>query len=66
MFVRPLPSLFKITAGLREKHSYWRDPAFDGDYLMRLPDRTLVYAKDYDQALEQYHQRKAKLPVDPD
>ena len=43
-------SLFKITPGLREKHDYRRDASYDG-YMMRLPDRTLVPADEYEERL---------------
>ncbi len=43
-----IKSLFRITPGLREKHDYRRDASYDGRYLKRLPDRTLVRADEYD------------------
>ncbi len=44
-------SLFRVTAGLREKHNYRLDTAFDGHYLRRLPDGRLVRADDYQRLL---------------
>ena len=49
-------SLFKITPGLREKHDYRRDASFDGDYVMRLPDRTLVPASEYEVKLKAWRE----------
>ncbi|MEM9402646.1 MAG: hypothetical protein AAGA44_09190 [Pseudomonadota bacterium] len=51
-------SLFRVSAGLRDKHNYRQDSAWTGDYLMRLPDRTLVPAADYDRRLTEYRKRK--------
>ena len=47
-------SLFRVTAGLRDKHDYRRDAAFSGDYLVRLPDRSLVKASEYERELAEY------------
>ncbi len=50
---------FRVTAALREKHDYRQDTAWDGRYLMRLPDRTLVPAVDYEKRLADYRRRLA-------
>ena len=47
-------SLFRVTAGLRDKHDYRKDSAFTGDYLVRLPDRSLVKASEYQERLAEY------------
>ncbi len=41
-------------------HNYHQDTAFDGTYLRRLPDRTLVPASEYEERLEEYLARKEK------
>ncbi|MEM9533182.1 MAG: hypothetical protein AAGA23_19840 [Pseudomonadota bacterium] len=53
-------SLFRITPGLREKHNYRWDTAYQGDYLCRLPDGRLVRAADYAQALKAYERSRRK------
>ena len=35
-------------------HNYHQDTAFDGTYLRRLPDRTLVPAEEYEERLKEY------------
>ena len=50
-------SFFRITPALRRKHDYRQDTAFDGRYLMRLPDRTLVPADEYEERLAEYRLR---------
>lgn len=35
-------------------HNYRQDTAFDGTYLRRLPDRTLVPAEEYEKRLREY------------
>ena len=49
-----IQGLFRITPALREKHDYRRDGSFDGRYLRRLPDRTLVPADEYDERLKSW------------
>lgn len=51
-------SLFRVTPGLRDNHNYRRDVAHDGRYLMRLPDRTLVPAEDYEKRLAEFLERQ--------
>ncbi|MEM8682761.1 MAG: hypothetical protein AAGF72_04975 [Pseudomonadota bacterium] len=51
-------SLFRVSAGLRDKHDYRQDSAWTGAYLMRLPDRTLVPAADYSRRLAEYLKAK--------
>ena len=46
----------------RQIHNYWLDPTFrasGGRYLVRLPDRTLVYADEYEKRLREYEAQKA-------
>ncbi len=47
---------FRLSAGLRDKHDYRQDTAWNGAYLLRLPDRTLVPAADYERRLAEYRQ----------
>lgn len=56
-----LEKRLNITPGVRDKHNYHRDPAFgDGRrYLMRLPDRTLVPADEYEERLREYERQAA-------
>lgn len=35
-------------------HNYQQDTSFDGTYLRRLPDRTLVPAEEYEERLKEY------------
>ena len=51
-----IKSLFKITPELREKHDYRRDASFEGNYLRRLPDRTLVPADEYEERLRAWQE----------
>ncbi len=51
-------SLFKLNAARSDWHNYRRDSAHDGRYLMRLPDRTLVLAQDYEKRLAEYTERQ--------
>ena len=51
-----IKSLFRVSAGLRDKHDYRQDSAWTGQYLRRLPDRTLVPAADYERRLAEYRQ----------
>ena len=44
----------------RQYHNYWLDPTFRGRYIRRLPDRTLVYADEYEERLQEYEERRAK------
>jgi hypothetical protein len=47
----------------RDHHNYWLDSAFrasGGRYLKRLPDRTLVYADEYEKRLREYEAQRAK------
>lgn len=41
-------------------HNYHHDTAFDGTYLRRLPDRTLVPAEEYEERLKEYLAKKDK------
>ncbi len=52
-----IKSLFRITPGLREKHDYRRDASFAGGFMMRLPDRTLVPADEYDERLKAWQEQ---------
>ena len=50
----------------RNHHNYWLDPTFrvsGGRYLRRLPDRTLVYADQYEERLREYEERPKLGPV---
>src|SRR5690349_13041720 len=53
-----------VTPELREKHDYRRDTAHNGRYLVRLPDRSLVCADEYEERLAEYgaRQRGAQEP----
>ena len=53
-----LKGAFRVTPALREKHDYRRDSAWNGRYLLRLPDRTLVPADEYGARLAEYRQRQ--------
>ena len=55
---RRIEGQLHVTPGLREKHDYHRDATFAGRPLMRLPDRTLVPAERYDEALAAYERRQ--------
>ena len=47
----------------RQHHNYWLDPTFrasGGRYIRRLPDRTLVYADEYEERLWEYEARRAE------
>lgn len=57
-----------ITAGVRDKHNYHLDPAFDGQYIQRLPDDTFVPAEEYADKLKAYQaaQRSNQATDDPD
>ncbi len=57
-------SLFKITPGLREKHDYRRDGSFAGRYLMRLPDRTLVPADEYEERMRAWQEERDEQAED--
>ena len=46
---------------IREKHDYRRDTAFAGRRLVRLPDRSLIYAEEYEQRLRDYERRVGEL-----
>ena len=48
---RTLPKRLNITRGVVDHHNYRLDSAHQGRYLRRLPDRSLVYADEYDEAL---------------
>ncbi len=45
---------FTISAELILYHNHRLDPASKGRYLMRLPDRSLVWLEEYDQRLREY------------
>ena len=49
-------SLCKITSGLREKPDDRLDGSFAGRYLMRLPDRSLVPADEYEERLRKWRE----------
>ncbi|MEM9302320.1 MAG: hypothetical protein AAGE01_09435 [Pseudomonadota bacterium] len=51
-----------VNGALREKHDYRKDTAHDGRYLMRLPDRTLVYSDQYEEKLAEYEARARREP----
>lgn len=60
-----MASFFKINAALRLKHNYRLDTAYDGRYLMRLPNGRLVPSDRYEearQALAEQTSPKQKLP----
>ena len=50
-----IKSQFILTAGLKEKHDYRRDNAWSGRYLMRLPNRQLVWADEYEDQLKAWN-----------
>lgn len=56
-----------ITPGVRDKHNYHLDPAFDGQYIQRLPDDTFVPAAEYAEKLKAYQaaQRANEPTADP-
>ena len=39
-------------------HNHRLDNTYNGRYIVRLPDRTLVYADEYEQRLAEYRQRQ--------
>lgn len=39
-------------------HNYHQDTAFNGTYLRRLPDRTLVPAEEYEERLKEYLEKQ--------
>ena len=41
-------------------HNYHQDTAFNGTYLRRLPDRTLVPAEEYEERLKEYLAKREK------
>lgn len=47
-----------INGAILRKHDYRQDTAFDGRRLVRLPDRTLVYADEYEERLREYEERQ--------
>ncbi len=53
-----LKGAFRVTTALREKHDYRQDTAWNGRYLMRLPNRSLVPAEDYETKLAEYRRRQ--------
>jgi len=53
-----LRRLLHFTTGIRDKHDYRRDIAFDGRRLARLPDRTLIAADEYEQRCAKYERAR--------
>jgi hypothetical protein len=51
---RAVRKRLNLTPRIREKPPYHLDPAFDGHRLMRLPDRTLVLAEEYETRLAEF------------
>ncbi|MEM7708964.1 MAG: hypothetical protein AAF358_25670 [Pseudomonadota bacterium] len=49
-----MDSFFKINGALRLKHNYRLDTAYDGRYLMRLPDGCLVPSDRYEEARQTF------------
>jgi hypothetical protein len=43
--------LLNLTRDVALAHNHRLDPTFNGRYIRRLPDRTLVYADEYDERL---------------
>jgi hypothetical protein len=53
--------VFKITLAQAIYHNHRLDSAYDGRYLVRLPDFTLVYAEDYARRLAEYNARATPI-----
>ncbi|MEM9184622.1 MAG: hypothetical protein AAGB27_15815 [Pseudomonadota bacterium] len=49
-----MDSFFKINGALRLKHNYRLDTAYDGRYLMRLPDGRLVPSDRFEEARQTF------------
>ena len=49
--------MFKITLALAICHNHRLDTAYDGRYIVRLPDRRQVYADDYAEELAKLKER---------
>lgn len=55
------PKRLNITRGVVDHHNYRLDTAHHGRSVRRLPDRSLVYANEYDEALAKLEaEQKAK------
>jgi hypothetical protein len=50
--------MFKVTVALAVYCNHRLDTAYDGRYLVRLPDRRAVYAEDYTRELAKLHERE--------
>ena len=50
---------FRITSDLRLYYNHRLDTAYDGRYFRRLPDRSLVYADEYEERLKEWQERIA-------
>jgi hypothetical protein len=50
---------FRINRMIRERFNYRRDTAWTGQYLTRLPDRSLVRLDDHEEALKRFTERQA-------
>ena len=52
--------MFKVTLAQAIFHNHRFDTAYDGRYVVRLPDLTLVYAQDYERRLTEYQARQLR------
>jgi hypothetical protein len=54
---------FTISGSFIMFHNHRLDPASKGRYLMRLPDRTLVWLDDYEQRLREFQPKPVSAPL---
>ncbi len=47
-----------IDRSVEQKHDYRQDTAFEGRRLVRLPDRSLCYADEYEERLKEYERNQ--------
>jgi hypothetical protein len=58
--------MFKVTLEHAIFHNHRLDSAYDGRYVVRLPDKTQVYAEDYERRLAEYRQRQGRVVTGAD
>jgi hypothetical protein len=54
---------FTISGSFIMFHNHRLDPASKGRYLMRLPDRTLVWLDDYEQRMREFQSEPISAPL---
>jgi hypothetical protein len=57
---------FTINAAFIMFHNHRLDPASKGRYIMRLPDRTLVWSDEYEQRLRDFQSKPVSAPLRDD